>query len=650
MEDDIFITGSIISSSDLIVDEKSVKSITNAHNVFETFYISDNEKLVYDDKGICSVITTRTAKNGMPKDSAPVMIGRSVKVEKLWISTEDGEEFLELAVFDGQELSYFIVPAASLLQPGSYRHELTPLRKKGISMNDTITSVKYTMGKILYSQYLLLDRSNITYFSKTAGWHTPKLSDGQLGDRFHILYGHDARFNNINKSEILYKCAGDEAIYVQTMKDLVIENPALCFWMGAAASSFLRGFGTIGSKDSDIFHAFGETSKGKTLMLQAVTSMISQGNPVLNSWNLSESGVMGRLRSFNHCFLALDEIQNYEVKKGQRPDPHDYKKIMMTLASQQSSQRARQDGSVREQHEWSVNFISTGNLSISALIEGDSQETAVDTRIWEVDVVKNPIWSFQSESKAADLETFFGEHYGFLYEKLIAEVKLNHDFYIDLYKNLNEASQAEALNYGITDSNANGAYRKLRRLSLGFTGFVLVAKVLGIFESFDDIFDANNSFSKAFVDLLTAYRKDYFETLATSENVEVKKEDVYYELVSLSESIKKHLEIAGEKESVNRMRSGQCYGRIQYDDDGDMLGLVLTSHAFDAIKKEEFLKLFAKAETLGFTKSDAGRKTKKVAKLGNCYFFDFRGKFVKTPGQVPTFAPTEVPEKPEMPF
>ena len=109
-------------------------------------------------------------------------------------------------------------------------------------------------------------------------------------------------------------------------------------------------------------HFFNVTSSGKTTLLKVAGSLYGGGpKGYLAQWRGTDNGFEGLASIHNDGFMCLDEIGQASAKV--------LDNIAYMFTNGQSKLRASKDGMKRTQHTWSVAFISSGELTLSAKIE-----------------------------------------------------------------------------------------------------------------------------------------------------------------------------------------------------------------------------------------------------------------------------------------
>jgi hypothetical protein len=404
-------------------------------------------------------------------------VGRALAFVRLYKAVEDGQELVEL--MEASEVvsnpMHFVIPVTALIEPARYKTELNDLYNNGYTVGTKAPSSSYTVGWCLY-EYIVagLADSTITHelFAKTTGWHFP---DGEnIAAPMHILSGYDSRFASSQVKIFDHK--GDKELYKEYTRKLIAENPNLAIWMGAAVGGFLRGF--INPDNSYIYHLYDnqKTSTGKTMVLEVCASMISktkQSN-LLTQWNATATGMENTLKACNNAFICLDEFHSL------RMDENSKVLLLMQIANQESKTAGTHAGGLRERKSWSLNVLSTGNVSMSACTIGHQQESAVNTRFWEVDIEKMPVWTFDDSIKADEIKAFYNANHGHLYEDIIATISNDAQKYINIYELMNKGNQDQAIAAKVDSEARKGLVRKLKIVSLMIAGIAVLQDLLGI--------------------------------------------------------------------------------------------------------------------------------------------------------------------------
>jgi putative DNA primase/helicase len=118
-------------------------------------------------------------------------------------------------------------------------------------------------------------------------------------------------------------------------------------------------------------HFFGQSSKGKTTILQAAASVWGRGaSPgYVKAWRATANGLEGAAAAATDTALVLDEMGVLDAREA---GPAIY-----ALANGGGKQRSRRDGSASEPKSWRVSVISSGEIPLETkLAEGKGKARA----------------------------------------------------------------------------------------------------------------------------------------------------------------------------------------------------------------------------------------------------------------------------------
>jgi putative DNA primase/helicase len=105
---------------------------------------------------------------------------------------------------------------------------------------------------------------------------------------------------------------------------------------------------------------FGQSSRGKTTLLQAAASVWGRGATpgYVRAWRATANGLEGAAAQCTDTIMILDELGMVDAR--------DAAQAFYGLANGQGKQRAGRDGSAREPKSWRVLFLSSGELPVDA--------------------------------------------------------------------------------------------------------------------------------------------------------------------------------------------------------------------------------------------------------------------------------------------
>ncbi|MDQ6962976.1 MAG: DUF927 domain-containing protein, partial [Mariprofundaceae bacterium] len=151
----------------------------------------------------------------------------------------------------------------------------------------------------------------------------------------------------------------------------VAESPLVQFAICAAFAAPMRFHAGV---DAGGFHFWGSSSKGKTTLLQAASSVWGNGadpsrhsgaDAYLQRWNATKNGLEGMAAAFNDLPLCLDEIGEGSAR--------DVGGIIYNLMSDTGKVRMNKGCGIRERKSWRILLLSSGEHSIPDYIAEGGQ-------------------------------------------------------------------------------------------------------------------------------------------------------------------------------------------------------------------------------------------------------------------------------------
>lgn len=171
-----------------------------------------------------------------------------------------------------------------------------------------------------------------------------------------------------------YGTAGTLKTWQQEVAALAVGNPMLMLGLSAALAGPLLELLNV---DGAGLHLFGDSSKGKTTILAAATSV--WGGPAFRrTWRATANGLEGAARMHTCTLLALDEVG--EVK------PRDLYEAAYALVNGRGKTRANVRGEARRAYHWRVFVLSTGETTIAARIAAGGLEPKAGQSLRLLDV------------------------------------------------------------------------------------------------------------------------------------------------------------------------------------------------------------------------------------------------------------------------
>lgn len=126
------------------------------------------------------------------------------------------------------------------------------------------------------------------------------------------------------------------------------------------------------------FHFVGDSSTGKSTLLQAAASCWGPGDQYPRTWRATGNGLEGVAAQRNDTLLVLDEIGEAE--------PREVGNIVYALANGTGKARANRLGGARQARRWRVMVLSSGELGLSALMAegGKRAKTGQELRLLDI--------------------------------------------------------------------------------------------------------------------------------------------------------------------------------------------------------------------------------------------------------------------------
>lgn len=144
-----------------------------------------------------------------------------------------------------------------------------------------------------------------------------------------------------------------------TVAALAAGNSRLIF---AIAVAFAGPLLELVGGESGGFHLMGASSTGKTTALRLAASVWGNPDRYIRQWRATANGLEGLAAVHNDGLLILDELSQCDGKQAGE--------VAYMLANGKGKARASRSGSAREAASWRLLFLSSGEVSLSTLIEG----------------------------------------------------------------------------------------------------------------------------------------------------------------------------------------------------------------------------------------------------------------------------------------
>ena len=261
-------------------------------------------------------------------------------------------------------------------------------------------------------EYITATRSTkrITCTDRT-GWH------GKAYVTPERVYGVDA-------DQYIYQADGVSIDSIMSMTSTLVDwqNDVARYAVGnsrlmfAISTAFAGTLVTPANVESGGFHLVGGSSSGKTTAQRAAASVWGQPDTFKRSWRSTANGLEGIASLHNDNLLILDEISEMNSK--------DASETAYMLGNGQGKTRSNKNGSTRPTKTWKTLFLSSGEVTLQALVNEDNGKRRVkagqEVRIADINADAGKNWGifeslhhFQSSAALADhLRYATNQHYG----------------------------------------------------------------------------------------------------------------------------------------------------------------------------------------------------------------------------------------------
>lgn len=132
------------------------------------------------------------------------------------------------------------------------------------------------------------------------------------------------------------------------------------------------------NRQSGGFHIVGDSSTGKSTVIQTAASVWGNGEQFKRSWRATGNGLEGIAAQRNDTLLALDEIGE--------ADPQEIGAVVYALANGVGKARANRTGAARATRRWRVVVFSSGELGLSAHMAEGGQLSRAGQEIRLLDI------------------------------------------------------------------------------------------------------------------------------------------------------------------------------------------------------------------------------------------------------------------------
>lgn len=168
-----------------------------------------------------------------------------------------------------------------------------------------------------------------------------------------------------------YSTAGTLVEWQETVRPLA-DNSLLVFALSVA---FAGPFLNVSGMDNVIFHLFGNSSTGKTTALQVATAVWGKGadpqscghsGSLIERWNTTQNAIEPIAATHSGILLAMDELGS----------SGDSVISVYNITAGKGKSRMSESGSLRDQHQWTLCTLSSGEFSMLEKIESSTNRKA----------------------------------------------------------------------------------------------------------------------------------------------------------------------------------------------------------------------------------------------------------------------------------
>jgi putative DNA primase/helicase len=261
--------------------------------------------------------------------------------------SEGWGQLLEFFDRDGKPHS-LLMPMSRLLEPKEY---LRDLYDGGLKITTN------TQARSLLGTYIQMANPGKRLRSvQKVGWQDDVyvLPDATFGEE-----GKEKYYLDFESSHLL-KVSGTLEQWRENVARLCVGNSRLLF---AVSAAFAPPLMRLAGEQSGGFHFRGDTSTGKSTTLVVAGSVWGGGTEMgyCNQWRTTANGLEAIAEVHNDGFLCLDEIKQC--------DPKEVGDIAYTLSNGSGKMRMTKAIGSRKKLEWLLLFLSSGETSMTQLIE-----------------------------------------------------------------------------------------------------------------------------------------------------------------------------------------------------------------------------------------------------------------------------------------
>lgn len=217
---------------------------------------------------------------------------------------------------------------------------------------------------------------------------------------------------------------------------------------------------------SPIYNMFSDDSSvGKSILQKIIQSIQKDPDPLFNAIS-TRVGSEYSLAANNNGFLCIEELHG--MTRGERQPVG----RLMYLAEGGNRQKSKKSGGLARALTWHNVLVSSANLSLNSLAEGDEQKEALAARIIKNNCVENPL--FHGENIGANIKicmSELNENYGSAYSVIIEYIKDNIEELRFMFAEFEKVSRETA-------GKVNGVVeRKISACALAYCGAEILEKI-----------------------------------------------------------------------------------------------------------------------------------------------------------------------------
>ncbi|WP_416041705.1 DUF927 domain-containing protein [Edwardsiella ictaluri] len=196
----------------------------------------------------------------------------------------------------------------------------------------------------------------------------------------------------------------------------------------ALCVAFASTLVTLCRMDVAMFHFYGGSTTGKTILLQLAMSVHGHGGepgsaPGVNilRWNTTANALEKNLSQFSGLLACIDELGAYKQK--------DFPSLLYNLTAGQGKSRMDKSLGVRASYIWNLLILSSGEMSIpeklatqKELLQGGQEHRAISLHVVPEDARKEGESQDKVRVRAEGLKNGLGEIYGTAGKAFIANL------------------------------------------------------------------------------------------------------------------------------------------------------------------------------------------------------------------------------------